>query len=442
MRADSFAGVVPTDFERVVFADYLADLGLNGSDVFEKRVGLFAESYRAHGVTQFAALTLAEARAGYMGYVPGGEFLIRSPVEEERRDTQAVPESYDLRTTGVVNPVEDQGGCGSCWAFAASATLEGRIKVAGGPLFNLAEQQLVSCRGGGFCSGGNAVSAWNYVRAGGQVEERVWPYTATDAYCNTTVVATRGVAHVAGNYRWLAVSEVPQALLDGPVVMTLDGTCLLYYSKGVLTVNNTVSCCTVPSVPNHQVTVVGWGIDPVAGGYWLVKNQWGSWWGEGGYFRIARTDTGEGVCGSNTGFAIPAAVSVTANPTVVSRSPTKKPSVPTSAAPTSAAPTSASPTSASPTSAAPTSASPTSAVPTTENPTTSPTQVSTPVPTSANPTTSPSETPTSAVPSSPPTLRPTYAPSPAPTGTSAAPTNSKSKRPTRRPTHTPTRRRG
>lgn len=79
------------------------------------------------------------------------------PAEEvvEEFNATATPTSIDWRSKGAVNPVKNQGMCGSCWAFSATAAIEGAHFVSTGKLVSLAEQQIVDCdtRDGG-CNGG------------------------------------------------------------------------------------------------------------------------------------------------------------------------------------------------------------------------------------------------------------------------------------------------
>ena len=56
-----------------------------------------------------------------------------------------LPESVDWRTKGVVNPIKDQGACGSCAAFATTSALESHVAIATGNLSSLSEQNLVDC---------------------------------------------------------------------------------------------------------------------------------------------------------------------------------------------------------------------------------------------------------------------------------------------------------
>lgn len=51
----------------------------------------------------------------------------------------------DWRTKGVINPIKDQGSCGSCWAFMATGALEPLRAIQMGKLHDLSEQQLVDC---------------------------------------------------------------------------------------------------------------------------------------------------------------------------------------------------------------------------------------------------------------------------------------------------------
>merc|ERR1712051_828150 len=50
----------------------------------------------------------------------------------ETKSNVALPESWDWRTMGAVNPVKDQKSCGSCWAFSAICSIEGAYAIKTG----------------------------------------------------------------------------------------------------------------------------------------------------------------------------------------------------------------------------------------------------------------------------------------------------------------------
>ncbi len=67
------------------------------------------------------------------------------------------------------------------------------------------------------------------------------------------------------------------------------------YTSGVLNVAN------CPTAINHAIAIVGWGSQNGTN-YWIVKNSWGTGWGENGYFRIIR---GKNMCGINNYYYYP-----------------------------------------------------------------------------------------------------------------------------------------
>jgi C1A family cysteine protease len=90
-----------------------------------------------------------------------------------------IPKSFDWRTKNIVTPVKDQGQCGSCWAFSATATIESLWVKRTGKMIDLSEEDLVNCASAHGCSGDSQNTAFDFVMNSGQAQESQAPYTAT-----------------------------------------------------------------------------------------------------------------------------------------------------------------------------------------------------------------------------------------------------------------------
>jgi C1A family cysteine protease len=93
--------------------------------------------------------------------------------------TVKIPRSFDWRKKKIVTPVKDQGQCGSCWAFAATATIESLWVKRTGEMIDLSEQDLVNCASSSGCSGDVPTTAFDFVMNSGQAKEFQAPYTAS-----------------------------------------------------------------------------------------------------------------------------------------------------------------------------------------------------------------------------------------------------------------------
>ena len=200
----------------------------------------------------------------------------------------------DWRDFGVVSPVKDQGKCGSCWSFSATGALEGAWMLHTGTQISLSEQQLIDCStafGDNGCNGGMMDNAFGYAIEYGMCTEENDPYQAKQGTCGKCVVST----HFETCYDVEPNNEVAllAALHNGPVSVAIeaDQAAFQFYKSGII---DTPTC---GSALDHGVLLVGFGTDFVDGkskDYWLVKNSWGSDWGENGYVRIARNTSGVG----------------------------------------------------------------------------------------------------------------------------------------------------
>jgi C1A family cysteine protease len=209
----------------------------------------------------------------------------------------AIPSSFDWRDPllGGNTPVRDQGSCGGCWAFGTIGPLEILISAKCGRVENLSEQYLLSCNENGWgCGGGwfaHDYHQW-YIptskgeTAAGTVFESIFPYQAVDAACNgphSHFYKIDNWSYIAG-YTVPSPAAIKQAIQNhGPIAAGVCvGNAFQAYKSGIFDYNEVCS-----GDVNHAVTLVGWNDDlGLDNGYWILKNSWGSAWGEGGYMRV------------------------------------------------------------------------------------------------------------------------------------------------------------
>jgi C1A family cysteine protease len=193
---------------------------------------------------------------------------------------------------GFITPVKNQGSCGSCWDFAATATGESAILLKNKTPYSqspidLSEQVMLSCSGAGTCNGGSPASASNYLANTGLPSESCYPYTATDGSCSSACANWQTSASKIGNAASIKpdVTSIKNALDSyGPLVATMAVyNDFFSYRTGVY------SYVTGALAGYHAVSIVGYDdINQCL----IVKNSWGTGWGESGFFRIAYSEVG------------------------------------------------------------------------------------------------------------------------------------------------------
>lgn len=232
-------------------------------------------------VNQFTDLTWEEFIIGRKGLT----FPNNNRIENKYfiHNTQDIPTSLDWRDKNVLNPVKNQEQCGSCWAFSAIGAIESAVAIKRGKLYDLSEQQLVDCSsdyGNGGCNGGLMDYAFQYAVNNKLCSEEEYPYTSQDGTCKSC----EGVVNINGFTDVQSSNETALllALLEQPISVAVeaDQYGFQFYSSGVFD-----GTCGINL--DHGVLLVGFGRENNKD-YWLVRNSWGSSWGDGGYIKLIR----------------------------------------------------------------------------------------------------------------------------------------------------------
>lgn len=219
------------------------------------------------------------------------------------------PSSYDLRALGKVSPVEDQGQSPACWAFAAYGSLESYLlptqwSFSENNMKNLAGFDL-TCE-----DGGNQQMATAYLARWGGSMQSGPVTTASDPFNPTSCTDTSSPSvqqHVQNElflpYRTSSTdnNNLKWALENyGGVYATMYMAPSGYYNSNTAAYYYDVPVGSNSPTPNHAVTIVGWDDSypasnfanaPPGPGAFIVKNSWGTSWGQQGFFYVSYYDT-------------------------------------------------------------------------------------------------------------------------------------------------------
>ncbi len=198
--------------------------------------------------------------------------------EQGTTETFSYPSSVDWSSS--VTPVKNQENCGSCVAFATLGAIEGRYKIQNNSSLDLSEAHIFYCGGGQCDYGWYPSDGMNFAANTGVADEPCFPYVDYDVACNPCSDWASRVTKIDNWWGTADTSQMKQALADsGPIELTMDVyEDFLYYSGGVY------RHTSGSAQGGHAVCAVGYDD---SGGYWIVKNSWGTGWGESGYFKIA-----------------------------------------------------------------------------------------------------------------------------------------------------------
>lgn len=269
---------------------------------------------------------LPRADVEALGIVWAGNATERSSHDDLKDPVGGYPDNFDWCNrdgvnycTASVNQHVPQY-CGSCWAQGAMSALADRIKIkrnAQGTDILLSVQHVLNCGNAGSCHGGNPTGVYQWIHQIGKKTGTGVSYATSQPYLACSKDSSEGfcanidttckpinVARACGDsdvpcqalerYPNATVSDYGTLLLPtaaamkkeifnrGPIACGIDANKLVQYTTGVAT--------GFSAVPDHVVSVVGWGKDAHEGLYWIIRNSWGEYWGEQGFARIKHGD--------------------------------------------------------------------------------------------------------------------------------------------------------
>lgn len=311
------AGTQEYAFRKRVFETRLRDIKRHNSDE--------AQTWK-RGINHFADWTQEE----WSKYNQAHPLDRKSTLEEKlyipvTKRASDLPQTADYRfrtNPPILTAIKNQGSCGSCWAHSATEQLESYFALRYGQLPVLSTQQMLSCtQTEAGCGGGGFVGAWEAAQQyGGVNEEFTYPYTDffcpkmekqyTSACLNITKkfvdVPTEpdGASNSTFLFTWWPKVNVSaytrvqpnsaQATMEvlatkGPLAITVSSWLWPDYETGVMQ-NDYANNATWLSL-DHDVQLVGYGFDFDLGvNYWVVRNSWGTNYGEDGYIRLLRPE--------------------------------------------------------------------------------------------------------------------------------------------------------
>ncbi|XP_037373446.1 cathepsin W-like [Talpa occidentalis] len=256
------------------------------------------------GVTPFSDLTEEEFGQFHQRAAGGAPNMSRKAWSQE--SGRPAPPSCDWRKHRDFS-VRDQGTCRCGWAMAAAGNIEALWAIEYRESVEVSVQQLLDCdrcRDRDGCSAGWVWDAFETsLNTSGLVSEQDYPFKGNVE--PKTCQAHRNSKKVAWIQDFIMLSHDEQEIAKylatyGPITVTINKKLLQLYKQGVL--KATPANCD-PQHVDHSVLLVGFGMEVAASSsrrparatpYWILKNSWGTKWGEKGYFRLQR---GTNACG-------------------------------------------------------------------------------------------------------------------------------------------------
>ncbi|VDN03213.1 unnamed protein product [Thelazia callipaeda] len=206
-------------------------------------------------------------------------------------DGSPYPSTWDWRLEGVITAVKTQSiceyvsayQCNSCYAYAVAAVVESLFAIKYNQFISISEHEMVDCDLTNFgCWSGSTKKSMLRGKYIGFTHMMDYPVMLeTRSFC-----PLRGQFFIKNLYRIDPHADAIAWFVshNGPAVLNfVFPKQYKFYKSGIL--SDAYECWIM--TPNHAAAVVGYGMEN-GRKYWIIKNSWGDWWGEQGFFRIER----------------------------------------------------------------------------------------------------------------------------------------------------------
>ncbi|XP_043577534.1 procathepsin L-like [Chiloscyllium plagiosum] len=270
-----------------------------GNSMYEMAMNEFGDLTPAEFVQLYTDATMYEMA----NYTDEAFSDIELEELEEVEEVRRMPKEVDWRQMGYVRGVKNQGSCLSCYAFAAVGAVEGQLAKQKKQYVDLSTQNIIDCsdefKNYG-CDGGLPYRAFKYIKKYGIESDQSYPYQAKrNDQCSFS--SAKSVVTIKGFQRYKHIDEKRLAALVarvGPISVLVYSSLnsWRFYKSGIFDDAD----CNNKRV-DHAVVLIGY-VDAPSSSYWIIKNSWGTSWGEKGYMRMIK---GKNMCRINYSASYP-----------------------------------------------------------------------------------------------------------------------------------------
>ncbi|WP_405290190.1 C1 family peptidase [Methanobrevibacter sp.] len=238
-----------------------------------------------------------------------GEGMHLTPVNNTI-NVNVIPSKFDLRDWGWVSPVRDQGWMGACWTFGMSAALESVLLKATGIPFNVSMNNMKTVMKYSpygsmevFEGGANLASVGYLLSWLGAIPYGVDTYDELGKI--TMPITTDNDIHVQ-DVIFIPNNEIPNGtqmklaiLKYGSLDVSFFGQSSYDDESEYYNPKTYAQYTDLPETANHEVSIIGWDdnfpkekflITPPGNGAWIIKNSYGSGWGDNGFVYVSYYD--------------------------------------------------------------------------------------------------------------------------------------------------------